>query len=98
MVSVKGDTPDMLERHREGVRVRREGVARPDPQPLLCLDTGRLLARELERDEEQELAGLLTCSKKQRKSNFDAFYLRHKKKPDLFLSQLFEQFQAKQCF
>ena len=68
-VSAKGDTPDMLERHggmeREGVRVRMEGVARPDPQPLrlLCLDTGRLLARELARDEVQELAGL-TCSKK----------------------------------
>ena len=59
-------SPEQLERRlsgrREGVRDNSEGVALPDPQlRLLCLDTGRLPARELEREEEQELAGL-TCN------------------------------------
>ena len=45
---------------REEARDSWAGVVLPDPQlRLLCLDTGRLPARELER-EEQELAGL-TC-------------------------------------
>lgn len=45
---------------REEARDSWAGVVLPDPQlRLLCLDTGRLPARELER-EEQELAGLTT--------------------------------------
>ena len=52
---------------REEARDSWAGVVLPDPQlKLLCLDTGRLPARELER-EEQELAGLTyvnTCDKK----------------------------------